>query len=172
MTKALSILSKFKCVWNWSKSKWKPFSLEGWSNRRWSTPTLPPTSISASTSHGVHQSSTAAWACSEEASSGTRHHGSVIGPGPLASHSPPGHLVVGSDLIATALENLYVPVVWEAGVVEQRRGSRRSSGLHRLSAYQYLQKGDIHTLEEFKESCPDSSFTLKRRFNIAGLHCD
>lgn len=144
------------------------FWLKGCSNRRWPTPTLPPTSVSASTSHGVHQSSAAAWTCSEEASSGTRHHGSVIGPGPLATHSPPGHLVVGSDLIATALENLYVPAVWEANVVEQRRGSRRSNGLLPVVSMSVFTKRGIDT----HESCPDSSFTLKRRFNMADLHCD
>lgn len=152
--------------------KLKPgdFDLKAVQTERWPTPTLPPTPVSASTSHGVHQRCAAAWTCSEEASSGTRHHGSVIGPGPLATHSPPGHLVVGSDLIATALENLYVPAVWEANVVEQRRGegSRRSNGLLPVVSMSVFTKRRMDT----QQSCPDSSFTLERRFNMADLHCD
>lgn len=78
-------------------------------------------SIAPSTPHGVHQSPTAARPRSKKSSSGAPHHGSIVGPRSLASHPTPGQLIVGSDLITTALKNLYIPVIWEARGVEGSR---------------------------------------------------
>lgn len=68
-------------------------------------------SIAPSTPHGFHQSSTATRPGPKKPSPGAPHHGSVVRPWPLASHPPPGHLVVGSDLVTTALKNLYIPAI-------------------------------------------------------------
>lgn len=83
---------------------------------------LTTSSIAPSTPHGVHQSPTTARPGSKKSSSGAPHHGSIVGPWSLASHPPAGQLVVGSDLITTALKNLYIPVIWEARGVEGSRG--------------------------------------------------
>lgn len=84
--------------------------------------TLLTSAISPSTPHGVHQRSTAPRCGPKEPSSGTPHHGSIVGPWSLASHPPPGQLIVGPDLITTALKNLYIPVILEARGVDVGRG--------------------------------------------------
>ncbi len=73
--------------------------------------TLLTSSVAPSAPHGVHQSPTAARPGPKKPSSGAPHHGSIVGPWSLASHPPPGQLVVGSDLISTALKNLYIPAI-------------------------------------------------------------
>lgn len=68
-------------------------------------------SVAPPASHGLHEGTPAPRAWPKESSSGATDHGSVIGPWSLASHSPPGQLVVGSDLITAALKNLYIPTM-------------------------------------------------------------
>lgn len=64
-------------------------------------------SITTSTPHVVHQSPTATRPIKPTLWAG--HHRPVIGPWSLASHSPPGNVVMEFDLPVTALKDFYVP---------------------------------------------------------------
>ena len=63
--------------------------------------------VASSAPHGLHEGPSAPGG--EEHSPGSPHHGPIIGARPLLAHGAPGQLVVGPDLIAAALKDLYVP---------------------------------------------------------------